>query len=658
MPMVPLISIERLCREFPSGDGKIAALRNVDLKIEAGEKVAIIGASGSGKSTLMNILGCLDTPTSGVYKVSGRETRGLDADELAQLRREHFGFIFQRYHLMAELSAEENVEIPAIYAGQSEEGRQDRADALLARLGIDDRRRHKPGQLSGGQQQRVSIARALMNGAEVILADEPTGALDSRSGEEVLSILDELNAEGKTIIIVTHDESVASRADRIIELADGEVVSERRGTRVREPRLSLKDASARPAVAAGARVAGQMGRLGEAFRMAWRAMLSHKLRTLLTMLGIIIGIASVVSVVALGEGSRQKVLSDISGLGTNTLEIFPGRSFGDVRSGKIRTLVVSDANALARQSYVAAVTPTVSASGYVRYRNNEGSAQINGVGEQFFEAKAISLVEGTLFDGDSIRRMQQDVVIDVNARKALFGAGTRQVIGRTVMIGTMPARVIGVTQAREGGFGSSNRLSIYMPYTAVQSRIVGDRALRSIIVKVADDTPSAAAEAAVTALLTQRHGSKDFFIRNTDDIREAITSTTETLTLLIASIAVISLVVGGIGVMNIMLVSVSERINEIGVRMAVGARRADILNQFLIEAILVCLIGGMLGIATSLGFGWAFSAFGTKFDLIYSPASIVAAVACSTVIGIVFGFLPARNASRLDPVVALTAMSR
>ena len=654
----PLIVLEGLTREFPSGEGTIAALKNIDLIIDAGEMVAIIGASGSGKSTLMNILGCLDRATSGNYRISDRETRELGPDALAQLRREHFGFIFQRYHLMAELTAAENVEIPSIYAGCSATERQHRVTKILSRLGMADRTSHKPGQLSGGQQQRVSIARALINGADVILADEPTGALDTRSSDEVLSILDELHAEGKTVIIVTHDAAVANRTKRIIEISDGVIISDRANT----PNIvsagredEIIGTSARPETSA---IASKLGRLREAFRMAYRAMFAHKLRTLLTMLGIIIGIASVVSVVALGEGSRQRVLANISGLGTNTLEIFPGKSFGDVRSGKFKTLVVADAVALGRQSFAAAVTPTVTTTSSVRVGATEASAQVNGVGEQFFDAKGISLITGNLLDAESIHRIKQDVVIDENAMEALFGSDSGNVIGKSIIIGTMPARIVGVVGSRAGGFGSSSRASIYLPYTTVQTRLIGDTSLRSIILKVADDTPASAAEQAVTSFLTQRHGLKDFFILNTDDIRKAITSTTETMTLLIAAIAVISLVVGGIGVMNIMLVSVSERINEIGVRMAVGARRADILQQFLIEAVLVCILGGVLGIVAALAFGLVFPAFGSNFQLIYSTTSIVAAVACSTVIGMVFGFLPARNASMLDPVVALSAMSR
>jgi len=651
----PLIVLRRLRREYPSGEGTIAVLKDIDLTIGAGEMVAIVGASGSGKSTLMNILGCLDRPTSGSYRISGRETADLDPDELAALRREHFGFIFQRYHLLGELTALGNVEIPAIYAGRGRGDRRSRAAALLRRLGMAERTTHRPGQLSGGQQQRVSIARALMNGAGVVLADEPTGALDKHSGEEVLRILDELHAEGRTVIVVTHDMAVANRAQRIIELSDGEIVSDRRSdAAAASASAPAETAAAETAAAPLAPWSALAGRLREAFRMALLAMKANQLRTFLTMLGIIIGIASVVSVVAIGEGSRQKVLANISSLGTNTLEIFAGKDFGDVRSSKITTLVVADADELAKQPYVAAVTPTVSTSTTVRYGSKESSALVNGVSERYFDAKGAKLAEGRLFDAESVRARAQDVVIDENTETAMFGDSGASPIGRVILVGDVLCRIVGVIRQQQGGFGSSQNLSVYLPYTTVQARFTGDSSLRSITVRVADDVSMSLAEQALTAFLTQRHGAKDFFILNTDDIRQTITSTTETMRLLIAVIAVISLVVGGIGVMNIMLVSVSERVGEIGVRMAVGARQGDILQQFLIEAVLVCLIGGVLGIVAALAFGTAFGAFSTSFRFIYSSTSIVAAFLCSSLIGVVFGYLPARSASRLDPVAALS----
>lgn len=645
----PLISLSGLRREYASGDGTITVLKDVDLSIARGEMVAIIGASGSGKSTLMNILGLLDRPTAGTYKISGRETSALDNDDRSALRREHFGFIFQRYHLLDEISALANVEIPAVYAGRDRGQRRERAAALLGRLGMADRTDHRPGHLSGGQQQRVSIARALMNDADVILADEPTGALDKSSGEEVLRILDELHAEGRTIIIVTHDASVAARAERIIEISDGEIISDTRSETARQAPKTVE--ASRPAKTNG--VGAGIDRFREAFLMACKALTAHRMRSFLTMLGIIIGIASVISVVALGTGSQQKVLANISSLGTNTLEVFPGAGFGDMRSGRVKTLLVSDAEALAKLSYVAAATPTVSTNTTARFGATEANALVNGVGSRYFEVKGSKLLAGRLFDDAGVAAMEQDAVIDENTAKTLFGTDVTQAIGQVVLVGSVPCRVIGVISAQQGGFGSSDNLSIYLPYTSVQTRFTGDQSLRSVTLRISDDAETSVAEQAVTTFLTGRHGTKDFFILNTDDIRQTITSTTQTMTLLIGAIAVISLIVGGIGVMNIMLVSVSERVSEIGVRMAVGARRQDILQQFLIEAVLVCMIGGVLGVALALLFGFTFSLFGSSFSLVFTAAPILLAVLSSCLIGIAFGYLPARNASRLDPVAAL-----
>jgi macrolide transport system ATP-binding/permease protein len=651
-----LISLSGVRREFPAGEATIAVLHDIDLTIRSGEMVAIIGASGSGKSTLMNILGCLDRPSGGAYRIGGRETGDLDPDELAELRREHFGFIFQRYHLLSELTSLGNVEIPAIYSGIAPAERRVRATALLTRLGMGDRLFYRPGQLSGGQQQRVSIARALMNGADVILADEPTGALDRQSGDEVLRILEELNAEGHTVVLVTHDMSVASRAHRIVEISDGAIVSDYPVDKAGLPPVPVDAASvfaARAPVVIANPVRAALDRFGEAFTMAVLSMNAHRLRTFLTMLGIIIGIASVVAVVALGEGSRLKVLANIASLGTNTLEIFPGKDFGDMRSGKVRTLVVADATALARQPYAAGVTPTVTTSNTLRYGAIEASAQVSGVGGDYFTVKGTKLTAGRFFDTDGVRRMAQDAVIDDSTAKTLFPDPTISPLGEVILIGKVPVTVVGVMEKQVGGFGGSGSLSVFLPYTTVEARFLGDDTLRSILIRVDDATDTTLAEGAATAFLLSRHGVKDFFVQNTDDIRKTITSTTDTLTLLIAAIAVISLVVGGIGVMNIMLVSVSERIKEIGVRMAVGARRSDILQQFLTEAVLVCLIGGVLGILTALGAGGISTLVGSSFAFVYSITSIVSAFAVSTMIGVAFGYLPARSAAQLDPVVAL-----
>jgi macrolide transport system ATP-binding/permease protein len=661
-----MLEVQDLWREFPAGEGTVAVLKGVNLKIYAGEMVAIVGQSGSGKSTLMNILGCLDRPTKGSYRVSGQETGKLEPDELAKLRREYFGFIFQRYHLLGDLRAVGNVEVPSIYAGIDSSERRKRASAILTQLGLRERLNHRPSQLSGGQQQRVSIARALINGGDVILADEPTGALDKHSGHEVMRILRDLNDKGHTIIIVTHDLQVAQNASRIIEISDGEIISDRENTQVAvaemsdtaysneqaDPMLHTIDSKAQHRRFSAWR--STLDRLGEAFRMALLAMNAHRLRTFLTMLGIIIGIASVVSVVALGNGSQQQILKNISSLGTNTITVFQGRGFGDnSKTSQAKTLRPADAEALAEQPYVDSVSPSVNSSKTIRYRSIEANASINGVGDSYFRVKGITFTQGQAFDAQSVKQQSQDVVIDANTLKTFFPDG-EDPLGKVILIGQVPARIIGVTKAEQSMFGNSDSLNVWLPYSTVMSRILGQSNVRSIVVRMKDTAPSDAAENAILTLIEQRHGAKDVFTQNSDSIRQTIQQTTATMTLLISAIAVISLVVGGIGVMNIMLVSVTERTQEIGVRMAVGARQSDILQQFLIEAVLVCILGGMLGVALALGIGQIFGHFaGDTFQMVYSTTSIVAAFACSSLIGVLFGFLPARSAAQLDPVAAL-----
>ncbi|MGR0306387.1 MacB family efflux pump subunit [Acinetobacter beijerinckii] len=650
----PLLEVTDLTREFPAGEGTVQILKGINLKIYAGELVAIVGQSGSGKSTLMNILGCLDKPTAGSYLVSGRETRQLEPDELAQLRREYFGFIFQRYHLLGDLSASGNVEVPAIYAGVESSRRQERSAELLSELGLEERLHHRPSQLSGGQQQRVSIARALMNGGDVILADEPTGALDKNSGVEVMRILRELNAKGHTIILVTHDLNVAKNATRIIEISDGNIISDRENIPENNDATLEHQTLQRTAQKKTSAWRSFFDRLGEAFRMALLAMNAHRMRTFLTMLGIIIGIASVVSVVALGNGSQKQILENISSLGTNTITVYQGRGFGDnSRASQTKTLVPTDADALAEQPYVDGVSPSVNTNLTLRYKETEASATINGVSNDFFYVRGMTFKSGQPFDKESVTQRTQDVVIDTNTEKTFFADGTNPV-GQVLLLGSVPSRIIGVIDAQQGFMGSSDSLNVYLPYSTVMSRMLGQSNVRSIIVRIKDTYPSSAAENAILTLLEQRHGAQDVFTQNSDSIRETIQQTTATMTLLISAIAVISLVVGGIGVMNIMLVSVTERTQEIGVRMAVGARQSDILQQFLIEAILVCLLGGVLGVLLSLGIGQIIGHFAKGIiEMSYSTTSIVAAFVCSSLIGIVFGFLPARNAAQLDPVAAL-----
>lgn len=639
-----IIEIQHLNRDFGEDNNRVHILKNVSLNIEKGDFVAIIGQSGSGKSTLMNIIGCLDTATSGSYKIDGKETASLNADQLSALRSQKFGFIFQRYNLLASLSALENVALPAIYAGRSQSERLARAQQLLEKLGLGDKAQNKPNQLSGGQQQRVSIARALMNGGEIILADEPTGALDSHSGQNVMAILRQLHGEGHTIVMVTHDREIAAQANRVIEIKDGEIIGDTQKTHPTESSVK-NDCTLK------SRFGFSKDQFIEAFKMSVSAIIAHKMRSLLTMLGIIIGITSVVSVVALGNGSQQKILENIKGMGTNTITVFNGTGFGDRRAEQMQNLTVNDANALAKQNFVQNVTPNSSSSGTLVLGNQSfSSTTLQGVGDQYFDVEGMKLRQGRLLNETDIAQSNPVAVIDESGQKSMFPHADP--MGQTVIFNKRPFRIVGVVTDRKMGPPSSS-LKLYAPYTTVMYKVTGGTKISSITVKIADNVNSEAAEKSLTALLQMRHGKKDFFMMNSDTIKQTIESTTGTMKLLISSIAFISLIVGGIGVMNIMLVSVTERTKEIGVRMAIGARQSNILQQFLIEAVLICLIGGVTGIVLSGMIGLLFNAFMSDFRMAFSGGSIVAAVLFSCLIGVVFGYMPAKRAAQLNPITAL-----
>ena len=643
-----IIELKNIHKYFGQDGNRVHVLKGINLSIEKGDFVAIIGQSGSGKSTMMNIIGCLDVPTSGSYKINGVEVGKMSKDQLAELRCKTFGFIFQRYNLLNNLKASENAALPAVYLGLNAEDRNKRAVELLKQLELGNKLGNKPSELSGGQQQRVSIARALMNGGEIILADEPTGALDSKSGEMVMEIIKKLHRQGHTIILVTHDGKIASQASRIIEIKDGEIVAdERKASDFYEVKDAVKPVKR-------SRIDMMKYSFLESLKMSLHAILANKMRSLLTMLGIIIGIASVVSVVALGNASQAKIMAQINSMGTNTIDIMPGTGFGDMRSGRVKTLKVSDSNYLAQQGFVDNSTPSVSASGTLVYGNYSLTAQLRGVGAQYFEVKGRDIAQGRVFSEREVDNMASVVVIDDNTLNEIF-ADNPNPIGEIIMFNKKPLKIIGVTEKDSNPGPMSETMNIWTPYTTAMYKINGSSDINSITVKVSDAVNSQVAEESIENILTALHGTKDFFMINSDSIKQTVESTTNTMKLLIASIAVISLIVGGIGVMNIMLVSVTERTREIGIRMAIGAQQADILLQFLIEAILICLVGGFMGVALSMIIGFCFNTFSEDFGMIFSTASIVLALVCSTAIGIIFGYMPAKNASNLNPIDALAS---
>ena len=641
----PLLELKAVSRTYTSGGEPLTVLKDVSLAIQSGEFIAIMGASGSGKSTLMNIIGCLDKPSGGSYSIRGVEVASLDGDALAALRRDTFGFIFQRYNLMSDLNAVENAEVPAVYRGMAKVQRAMHASDLLRELGLGDRLQHYPGQLSGGQQQRVSIARALMNGGPVILADEPTGALDSQGGKEVMAILEKLHGEGHTIIVVTHDGDIAAYAHRLVRIADGCITSDEPQEKVgatHQIQTGETEIIAKQGVAV----------LGESLKMAFRSLLHNRMRTVLTMLGIIIGVASVIALMAIGNGAKQDVVERIQAMGTDLLTIMRGPPAVRASANIVTSFLPEDLPSIGSIPGVAMVVPETNLSALLRLGNQDLIVTAVGTGENFPGVHDWPPQAGVFFSAEHVKRYAQVVSLGQTVVKNLFPENSNPV-GQYVLIGSAPFLVIAVMSSKgldQRGNDMDN--SVWLPYTTAGARIFGQRFFNDIVVRVKPEADMNLVQGNLHTLLMKRHGKEDFNIRNMATTIETADATQNTLTYLLAAIAVISLVVGGIGVMNIMLVSVTERTREIGIRMAIGARSFDVLFQFLTEAVMVCFIGGMVGIAVGIGGGLATSAI-ADWRVIFTVAPIIIAFACATLTGIIFGYLPARKAAQLDPIEAL-----
>jgi len=643
--VTPLIELVNVTKTYRSGELEVEVLHGVSLQVYAGEYLAIMGASGSGKTTLMNILGCLDRPTSGSYRFMGEDVSGFERDELARLRREAFGFVFQSYNLIGTVSALENVEVPAVYSGMPSAERDTRARKLLDSLGLGDRLAHRPSQLSGGQQQRVSIARALMNGGRIVLADEPTGALDSKSGTEVMALLQNLSRQGHTVILITHAQEIAAQARRIIEIRDGAIVADP------GPRPTEGPAAPEFAQRADEGGASLVGGALEAAKTALRALHANLFRTALTLLGIVIGVASVIAMLAIGDGAKQMVLDRISAMGTNLLLIRPGAPGRHGVGGTVASLVPDDADMITALPNVLAAVPELGGSVTARFGNSDYQTQATGTSAAYPLAHNWALGRGLFFSTADVKSYAAVAVLGQTVADSLFAQGVDPV-GQYIVLNNVMFQVIGLMAVRGASpQGQDQDDVVLVPFTTGSLRLFGQSFLRTITVAVDDVSLIDATQDEVAALLQSRHQSVDFRIRNMASILETATDTQNTLTVLLGSIAAISLLVGGIGVMNIMLVSVTERTREIGIRMATGARMRNILQQFLTEALVVSMLGGVIGVAFGLSAAAIVGGFGTPVR--YSVGPVLLAFGCALATGLVFGYMPARKAAQVDPIVAL-----
>ncbi|HZR23912.1 MAG TPA: ABC transporter permease [Vicinamibacterales bacterium] len=687
----PMIDVRNLTRVYRAGDVDIQALRGVTLTIARGEFVAIVGSSGSGKSTLMAILGCLDRPTSGEYFFEGVDVAGLTEPELARIRSARIGFVFQTFNLLARTTALENVSLPLFYAAAGPARRSERASrahAALEMLGLGDRAGNTPAQLSGGQQQRVAIARALINDPSLLLADEPTGNVDTHASHEIMEQLVALNRDRQvTVVVVTHEPDIAGYADRVITVRDGEVVGDerRRPARPAPPLPAGTEIAAPVASRSGAPLAFAVMVLGAAMQ----ALRRNVLRSSLTMLGVFIGVAALIAMVAVGQGANEAVKKQIESLGTNLLVIQPGASTASgVRGGlgSASTLTVADAQAIRRDDpAVAQISYLNRQMTQVQYADQNWTTQIQGVSPNYPAITNWQIAGGRGLSDDDDRQATLVAVIGETVHRQLFSP-TENPVGATILVKRVPMRVVGVFVPKgQTPFGQDQDDLVMIPFSTAERKVIGVAApsqtqasqtaiyegapnpfglqprltgkVNAVFVQAVRPEDVTAAIDQVTATLARRHHIKpgdtnDFSVRNLSQIADVVQGSSRVMALLLATVASISLLVGGIGIMNILLVSVTERTREIGLRMAIGARRLHVLLQFLAEAVFLSVTGGVLGIVAGVVASRVISAV-AGWPTAIASAAIAGGFSFSGAVGIFFGYYPARKASRLDPIEAL-----
>ena len=654
-----MIEIRNLCKTYQMGSVKVEALRGVSLNISQGELIAIMGPSGSGKSTLMHVLGLLDRPDKGEYRLNGDDLTRLSDRELALIRNQLVGFVFQQFHLLPRMSALENAELPLMYAGKRH--LKQKAQEEIEEVGLKERMFHKPNELSGGQQQRVAIARALVNEPPIILADEPTGNLDSKSKEEIISILKKLNQKGKTVIIVTHENEIAAHARRIIRMRDGKIVSDEITSNVApSPETGGLENVIKNILSSSRNRLGTGMEFLDYLRQAVFAMLSHKMRAILSILGILIGVAAVIAMLAVGQGAKESIEKQLASLGSNLLIVRPGsrRSMGvALEAGTVTRFTFQDIADIAKLSnYVERVSPSVTDRAQVVYGNKNWNTQVEGVGVDYAKLRSSEPTVGRFFTKEELKLRKKVVLLGMTVVKELFGASNP--IGKTVKINLINFKVIGILPEKGAAGHRDQDDTVVIPVTTAMYRVLGKQYIDSIYVEAKSADSIDTAEEEISRLIIKQHrlltsDQKDSFqIHNMADIKKTLTSTTQTMSLLLGSIAAISLLVGGIGIMNIMLVSVTERTREIGLRKAIGANNKDIMVQFLIEAVLMSFIGGLAGIGLGGGSALLINIL-AGWSVKISLSSMALATVFSLVVGIVFGLWPAKQAARLNPIEAL-----